>query len=84
MTHCQSQEKTVYLLMTALIRNFYKAIIRRTNVKAFGLSRTSRIKAFVFKYVAVTVKWIKTSGMHRLNIYTENRAYENVFKAGAD
>ena len=28
--------------------------------------------------------WIKTSRMHMLNIYTGNRAYENVFKAGAD
>ena len=77
-------ENTVYLLMTALIRNFYKTIIRRMNVKAFGLNRTSRIKAFVFKYVSVAAKWIKTSRMHMLNIYTGNRAYENVFKGGAD
>ena len=77
-------ENTVYLLMTALIRNFYKTIIRRMNVKAFGLNRTSRIKAFIFKYVSVAAKWIKTSRMHMLNIYTGNRAYENVFKAGAD
>ena len=77
-------ENTVYLLMTALIRNFYKTIIRRMNVKAFGLNRTSRIKAFVFKYVSVSAKWIKTSRMHMLNIYTGNRAYENVFKGGAD
>lgn len=54
------------------------------NVKAFGLNRTSRIKAFVFKYVSVSAKWIKTSRMHMLNIYTGNRAYENVFKGGAD
>lgn len=77
-------ENTVYLLMTALIRNFYKTIICRMNVKAFGLNRTSRIKAFIFKYVSVAAKWIKTSRMHMLNIYTGNRAYENVFKAGAD
>ena len=29
-------ENAVYLLMTALIRNFYKTIIRKLNVKDFG------------------------------------------------
>ncbi|MCB6679393.1 transposase, partial [Bacteroides xylanisolvens] len=39
-------ENTVFLLLTALIRNFYKAIIHRLDVKRFGLNATSRIKAF--------------------------------------
>ena len=42
-------ENAVYLLMTALIRNFYKTIIRKLNVKDFGLSISSRIKTIVFK-----------------------------------
>ena len=37
-------ENTVFLLLTALIRNFYKAIIHRLDVKRFGLNATSRIK----------------------------------------
>lgn len=52
-------ENTVYLLMTALIRNFYKTINKRMNVKDFGLSTTSRIKTFVFKFISVPAKWIK-------------------------
>ena len=36
-------ENTVFLLLTALIRNFYKAIIHRLDVKRFGLNATSRI-----------------------------------------
>ena len=36
-------ENTVFLLLTALIRNFYKAIIQRLDVKKFGLKATSRI-----------------------------------------
>ena len=31
-------ENTVFLLLTALIRNFYKAIIQRLDVKRFGLN----------------------------------------------
>ena len=38
---------------TALIRNFYKAIIQRLDAKRFGLNATSRIKAFVFKFISV-------------------------------
>lgn len=75
---------TVYLLMTALIRNFYRTIIKRINVKDFGLSHTSRIKTFVFKYISVPAKWIKTSRAYRLNIYTDNLAYARAFKVGSD
>ena len=54
-------ENTVFLLLTALIRNFYKAIIQRLDVKKFGLNVTSRIKAFVFRFISVPAKWIRTS-----------------------
>ena len=36
-------ENTVFLLLTALIRNFYKTNIHRLEVKRFGLKATSRI-----------------------------------------
>ena len=75
-------ENTVYLLMTALIRNFYKTIIRRMNVKEFGLAPTSRIKTFVFKYISVAAKWIRTSRTYMLNIYTNNQAYARAFQPG--
>ena len=54
-------ESTVFLLLTALIRNFYKAIIHSLDVKRFGLKATSRIKAFVFRFISVPAKWIRTS-----------------------
>ena len=66
---------------TALIRNFYKAIIQRPDAKRFGLNATSRIKAFVFKFISVPAKWIKTSRRYVLNIYTCNNAYADVFQA---
>ena len=59
---------------------FYKAIIHRLDVKRFGLNATSRIKAFVFRYVSVPAKWIRTSRRYVLNIYTCNNAYADVFQ----
>ena len=33
-------------------KNFYKFLIGRLDTKAFGLKKTSRVKAFVFKFFA--------------------------------
>ena len=63
------EENTVFLLLTALIRNFYKFIMARLDVKRFGLKATSRIKAFVFKFISVPAKWGRTSRQYVLNIY---------------
>ena len=75
-------ENTVFLLLTALIHNFYKTIISKLDTKAFGLKETSRIKAFVFSFISVPAKWIMTARQYVLNIYTENRAYAKPFKTG--
>ena len=72
-------ENTVFLMLTALIRNFYKFLMGRLDTKAFGLKKTSRIKAFVFKFISVPVKWIKTARHYQLNIYTDNKSYQNPF-----
>jgi len=72
-------ENTVFLLLTALIRNFYKFLMDRLDTKAFGLKKTSRIKAFVFKFISVPAKWIRTARHYQLNIYTGNKSYQNPF-----
>ena len=59
---------------------FYKAIIHRLDVKRFGLNATSRIKAFVFRFISVPAKWIRTSRRYVLNIYTCNNAYADIFQ----
>ena len=72
-------ENTAFLLLTALIHNFYKGIMAKIDVKDFGLKATSRIKAFVFKFISVPAKWVKTARQHVLNVYTDNRAYAGLF-----
>ena len=67
-------------LLVGIIRNFYKVIIQRLDVKKYGLNATSRIKAFVFRFISVPAKWIRTSRQYVLNIYTCNNAYADVFQ----
>lgn len=75
-------QNTVFLLMTALIHNFYKTIMQDKMVTKFGLKNTSRIKAFVFKYISVPAKWIKTARQYVLNLYTHNNVYAVIFQTG--
>ena len=51
----------------------------RLDTKAFGLKKTSRIKAFVFRFITVPAKWIRTARQYQLNIYTDNKSYLNPF-----
>lgn len=72
-------ENTVFLLLTALIRNFYKFLMGRLDTNAFGLKKSSGIKAFVFKFISVPAKWIRTGRHHELNFYTNNISYMEPF-----
>ena len=72
-------ENTVFMLLTALISNFYKFLMDRLDAKAFGLKKNSRIKAFVFKFISVPSKWIRTTRRQELNIYTDNLSYKEPF-----
>ena len=71
-------QNAAFLLLTALIYNFYKYIITKLNTSDFGLKPTSRIRTFVFKFISVSAKWIKAARQDVLNIYTRNYAYANL------
>ena len=64
-------ENTVFLLLTALIRNFYKAIMQRIEVK-LCLAQGNQPQQGVCLQVQspVPAKWIKTARQHVLNIHT--------------
>ncbi len=72
-------ENAVFLILTALIRNFYQILMSRHDLRDFGLKDTSRVKAFVFRFVSVPAKWVRRARQHVLNIYSENEAYAKVF-----
>lgn len=72
-------ENAVYLLMTALIRNFYKTIIRKLNVKDFGLSGILSLHSVSY-YIAGCVNYsashfgqifLKKTGHSPLNYFNQ-------------
>lgn len=74
------RENAVFLVITALIHNFYRTIMTDDKFKDFGLKKNNSIKAFVFKFISVPAKWIRSSRQYILNIYTPNRAYTEIFR----
>ena len=42
----------MFLFLTTLIHNFYKFFMDKLGTKAFWLKKTSRKKAFVFKFIS--------------------------------
>jgi len=60
---------TVFLLITAMCRNLYNYIISEFSKKYKYLSPEFRIKKFIFRFICIPAKWIKTARTYKLKIY---------------
>ncbi len=74
------RENTVFMILTAIIRNFYELLLRRKELRAFGIQATTRMKAFINKVVTVVAKWTRGGRQRILTIYTEKEeAYQALY-----
>lgn len=69
------KENTVFLLITAMLKNFYLHILETIASSVEGLDVTSRLKRFVRRFISVPAKWIRSGRQEVLNIYTRQRLY---------
>lgn len=63
------ESNTVYLIMTAMCRNIYDYIINLFSGKFKNLSSHFRIKKFIFRFVSIPAKWIKSGRYNILRLY---------------
>lgn len=68
-------ENTSFMIMTALYANFYTFMIGVFAKKLSWLEANFRLKKFVFRFITVAAKWIKTSRQYVLKLYT-NKDYK--------
>ena len=54
-------QNTVFLLLTATAANFYQYIVSLPLMCLFGVEATDRVKSFLFRFIAVPAKWIRTA-----------------------
>ena len=62
-------QNTVFLIFTAMCKNLYEHIITLFSQKYEGLAPTFRMKKFIFRFITIPAKWVKTSRVWKLRIY---------------
>ena len=74
------EENTVFMLVTAMLKNFYLYLIGTLADKIKALNKASRLKNFMLHFICVPAKWIKTGRSHILNLYTTKDYYSDIFR----
>lgn len=75
-------QNAVFMVLTAMIRNFYCGLLRHKEFGKLGLNRKSRVKSFISKFLAVPAKWTRHAREHVLNLFTERQGYREIFNLG--
>jgi len=68
---------TVYLILTAMIKNFYNYIVRKVSAVFDDILPTSRLKRFIFRFICVPARWQYRGRQWTLGLYTD-RPYEKL------
>lgn len=63
------EENTVFLIFTAICRNLYGYLIKTFSKKVRGLNESFRIKKFLFRFICIPAKWIRTARQKKLKLY---------------
>jgi hypothetical protein len=63
------EQNTVFLLVTAMCRNLYAYIINKFSKIFMHLKPYFRIKKFIFRFICIPAKWVKSSRGYQLRIY---------------
>ena len=72
-------ENMVFMMVTAMLKNFYLYLVRHISHKVKPLKKTSRLKAFILHFVSVPAKWVRTGRRNILNLCTNNTYYAEIF-----
>ena len=69
---------TVYMIISAMLKNFYNYLVRKVSEVFTDILPTSRIKRFIFRFITVPGRYVYRGRQWILQLYTE-RPYEKVF-----
>lgn len=75
----------MFLLFTAMLKNFYLYLLGKVCGVFPGIDMKSRLKRFVFAFITVPAKWVRVARQWVLNIYTKDRwlHYWSIFNVRA-
>ena len=72
-------QNTVFMLATAMLKNFYLYVVKKLSLVVPGIKETSRLKSVIFHFIAVPAKWVYTSRQHILKLFTTWTYYATAF-----
>jgi hypothetical protein len=68
---------TVFLILTAMLKNFYLHIVKNVSKVFNNILPTTRLKRFIFRFICVDGKWTRRGRQNILKLYTD-RPYERL------
>ena len=71
------KENTVFMIIMAMCKNFFTYLMSRLAGLFLGITPNGRLKRFVFHFITVPAKWIRTSRTWVLKLYS-NRPYDRL------
>lgn len=79
------EENTVFMLITSMLKNFYQHLLSKVSGIFPCINMKSRLKRFIFSFIAVPTKWVLVARQWTLNIYTTDRClhYWSIFNAAS-
>ncbi|WP_103867451.1 transposase [Aquimarina sp. I32.4] len=63
------EQNTVFLLFSAICRNLYHYIITLFSNRFKYLRSNFRIKKFIFRFITIPAKWVRSSRQQKLRLY---------------
>jgi hypothetical protein len=64
-------ENNAFMIITAMIKNFYNFFVAIVSKKFEGINPTTRLKRFVFRFITVAGKWVYQSRQWVLKLYSK-------------
>jgi len=68
---------TVYLIITAMLKNFYNYIVKKVAPVFTDILPTSRLKRFIFRFITVAGRYVYRGRQWIIQLYTE-KPYERI------
>lgn len=72
-------ENTSFMILTAMIANFYRYLIGLFSKRCRWIESTWRLKKFIFRFISVPGKWIRSGRRVILKLFT-HKDYESVLE----
>ena len=72
-------ENTVFMLVTAMLKNFFLYLARTLSGSIKAIKDTSRLKKVLFHFICVPAKWVRSGRRNILRLYTERPYYKEIF-----